>query len=101
MANLSKTREDRLRRMRLSLEGLSLGDSFGQQFFHRNHWADGANSRQLPPAPWKYTDDTEMALAIADILCEHGTIDQNRLAIAFAERYALNPYRGYGSGAHE
>lgn len=90
-----------MHRLRLSLDGLSLGDSFGQQFFHRPSWATGANPRQLPPAPWKYTDDTEMALAIADVLHEHGMIDQNRLATAFAGRYVLNPYRGYGSGAHD
>lgn len=91
----------RMDRVRLAMEGLSLGDSFGEQFIHRQSWATALQARQLPPAPWKYTDDTEMALAIAEVLHEFGTVDQDHLAGTFARRHAVNPYRGYGSGAHE
>src|SRR5262245_9183384 len=91
----------RLARVRLALDGLSLGDSFGQHFFAPELWRTEFNSRELPPAPWKYTDDTEMALAIADVLAARGTINQDQLAIEFARRFGINPYRGYGSGAIE
>ena len=60
----------RLQRVRLALDGLSLGDVFGQHFFAPELWRAEFNSRELPPAPWKYTDDTEMALAIADVLAD-------------------------------
>ena len=86
-------------RVRLTLDGLSLGDSFGQHFFAPELWRTEFNSRELPPPPWKYTDDTEMALAIADVLADHGEIDQDLLAAGFARRFGINPYRGYGSGA--
>jgi ADP-ribosylglycohydrolase len=94
-------RERRIERMKLALDGLSLGDAFGQKFFYRQSWATARASRQIPPPPWPYTDDTEMALGIADVLVECGEIDQDRLAKVFADRYVQNPYRGYGSGAHD
>ncbi len=93
--------EFRMDRVRLALEGLSLGDGFGQHFFAPDLWRTEFNSRELPPAPWQYTDDTEMALAIADVLGSCGEIDQDRLAQGFAKRFGINPYRGYGSGAIE
>lgn len=91
----------RLARVRLALDGLSLGDSFGLHFHAPELWRTEFNSRELPPPPWKYTDDTEMALAIADVLAEYGTIEQDSLAAGFARRFGINPYRGYGSGAIE
>jgi ADP-ribosylglycohydrolase len=41
-----------------------------------------------------------MATAIVDVLEARGEIDQEALASAFAGRYARDPERGYGSGAH-
>ena len=91
----------RRQRLKTALDGLSLGDSFGQQFFYRQSWATARASREIPPAPWKYTDDTEMALGIAEVLLQHGMIEQELLAQVFARRYKENPHRGYGSGAHD
>lgn len=88
-------------RVRLSLDGLSLGDGFGLHFHAPELWRTAFNAREVPPAPWTYTDDTEMALAIADVLGDLGVIDQDRLARGFARRFGINPYRGYGSGAIE
>jgi ADP-ribosylglycohydrolase len=101
MSVLPHDHHARMDRVRLSLDGLSLGDSFGQQIFHRQNWTTSFRARELPPGPWRYTDDTEMALGIAEVLDEYQTIHQDRLAHVFATRYALNPYRGYGSGAHD
>lgn len=77
-----------------SLEGLSVGDAFGELFF----WQSAADSSQLPPGPWPWTDDTHMALSIVEVLFEFGCIDQDALARAFAERYGKDPHRGYAGG---
>jgi ADP-ribosylglycohydrolase len=84
-------------RARSSLEGLSVGDAFGEQFFNAAH-VDGIPYRSLPPAPWGYTDDTEMALSVFGCLRERGSIDQEQLARSFAERY--DGSRGYGPAMH-
>jgi ADP-ribosylglycohydrolase len=101
MRSLPADHTTRFERVRRALDGLSLGDCFGQHFFYRQSWATSLTAREIPPAPWIYTDDTEMALGIAEVLDECGTIDQDRLAALFVRRYGLNPYRGYGSGAHD
>jgi ADP-ribosylglycohydrolase len=54
--------------------------------------------RELAHAPWTYTDDTEMALSIVEVLKERGSIDQDLLAKRFAKRMQFN--RGYGQGAY-
>ncbi len=85
---------------RLCLDGLSVGDGFGQRFFFP--WiAEQTVNRTLPEGPWHYTDDTEMAIAIVQVLESEDHIDQDLLARKFAKRYAADPGRGYGAGAHE
>ena len=80
----------------------SVGDAFGERFFVAPDVVEQLiEARALPRAPWTYTDDTEMATAIVDVLDEHGRIDQDALAKAFARRYARDPHRGYGGGAHD
>ena len=44
----------------------------------------------------QYTDDTQMALALATSLVEHGRVDAARVSAKYAEFY--EPWRGYGSG---
>ncbi|PQO27855.1 ADP-ribosylglycohydrolase family protein [Blastopirellula marina] len=90
--------KDRSLRACLSLEGLSIGDAFGQQFFMPNV-ASSARPGNLPPGPWGYTDDTEMAIALTQTLRDCAVVDQDVLARLFAERYEAEPYRGYGAGA--
>lgn len=85
-------------RARLSLDGLSVGDAFGERFFGPPDDAlRRISRRQLPDAPWTWTDDTEMAVSIVETLEEHGGIDQDRLAARFATR--MNVARGYAQGA--
>jgi ADP-ribosylglycohydrolase len=86
----------RMERARLSLEGLSIGDAFGECFFFdpnlvfkmirsgvlpgppydpkviEGHMRDGCAALREVPAlpPWKWTDDT--ALAVVQVLSEHG-----------------------------
>ncbi|MBP1751235.1 MAG: ADP-ribosylglycohydrolase [Geobacteraceae bacterium] len=78
----------------LSLEGLSVGDAFGELFFFQS-----PAERELPEGPWRWTDDTHMALSIVEILRTCGNINQDDLAKAFAERFMQQPWRGYAGGA--
>ena len=84
-----------LDRARLSLNGLSVGDAFGEQLFIAPSEATRQiEEHRLPAPPWRYTDDTEMAISVVAILKEHGGIDQTALVKRFAER--CDPQRGYG-----
>src|SRR5258708_12824163 len=90
---------DALERTWLSLDGLSVGDAFGERFFGSTHEVlQRISRRELPDAPWTYTDDTEMALSIVEILEERGGIDQDVLAKRFARRMQFN--RNYGQGTY-
>ena len=94
------TADERLARAALSLEGLSVGDAFGERFFVDPYSVnDLIEARTLPTAPWLYTDDTEMALSLVSVLRQSGEMDQDRLARSFAEHY--DPMRGYGPAMHD
>ena len=91
----------RLRRAQRSLEGLSVGDAFGDRFFTTphtvEHWIE---QRALPAGRWPITDDTVMAISIVDVLAARGVIECDLLAALFGARYRLDPARGYGGTAH-
>ncbi len=91
---------ERMARARLALDGLSVGDAFGQRFFYPPSVESRIAERALPRPPWPYTDDTEMALAIVEVLGRHGRVEPDDLAWTFARRYRNNPARGYGATAH-
>jgi ADP-ribosylglycohydrolase len=94
----------RLERARKATEGLSVGDAFGEQFFLQENVGLldlPGGERSHPPGPWRWTDDTMMALGIHEVLSGHGRVEQNALAHAFARRYFLDQKRGYGVTAHE
>ncbi|MFI9817221.1 ADP-ribosylglycohydrolase family protein [Saccharothrix variisporea] len=78
----------RLDRALLSLDGLSVGDALGAQFF---------TTTPAATTPWPWTDDTQLACLLVAELRDHGEVDQDRLAASFAEHH--DPYRGYGPGA--
>ena len=80
-----------------SLEGLSVGDAFGELFFRLSPYQTSPSD--LPSGTWCWTDDTHMALSIVETLRSHGRIEQDALAQAFARRFAQEPYRGYAGGA--
>lgn len=90
------------RRADLSLEGLSVGDAFGERFFGPLGLVTARiERREVPPGPWPWTDDTEMALSIREVLGQHGRIVQDALALALARRFQDNRYKGYGAKAQE
>ncbi len=88
--------DERLNRARIALEGLSVGDAFGGFFEFNAAMVRLIEERKLPPIPWNYTDDTNMALSIFQILRQDGAIDQDKLAASFAQHF--DPMRGYGVG---
>ena len=87
-------------RARTSLLGLSIGDAFGEALASEpDRAAQRTRLRLLPTRrPWRWTDDTAMALSIVEILEEHGTIDGDALVASFARRWTEQPHRGYGHG---
>jgi ADP-ribosylglycohydrolase len=115
----------RLKRARSSLEGLSVGDAFGQGFFMSFEWAAHLMASEefgKPPydfqdefvlrefvrrrrtdhidKPWRWTDDTALAIEVFDNLREFDEIDPDTLARAFSNRYFSDPTRGYGGAMH-
>jgi hypothetical protein len=92
-------RRDRLDRAYQSLEGLCCGDAFGDKFFLPKEVAISLiNQRSVPDPPWSFTDDTMMAISIVSTLEEHALVDQDYLAISFAEHYDVE--RDYGPSMH-
>lgn len=80
-----------------SLDGLSVGDALGAQFFMVGRSLSDLVAGKPPTGPWEWTDDTEMACNLVTELRDHGEVDSDRLAALFADR--CEPYRGYGAGA--
>ncbi|MEW6306180.1 MAG: ADP-ribosylglycohydrolase family protein [Verrucomicrobiota bacterium] len=92
---------ERCARARLSLTGLSVGDGFGECFFcSEETFQRRMEYRSEPPPPWFVTDDTIMALSVVQLLEDWGDVEPDALARRFAEKYRLDPRRGYGSTAH-
>ncbi|GAA1547185.1 ADP-ribosylglycohydrolase family protein [Dactylosporangium maewongense] len=79
-----------------SLTGLSVGDALAAPFEMHPPLPAGAGFAP-PPAPWRWTDDTEMACTLLEGLRRDDRVDQDWLAGAFAQRWSRD--RGYGRGA--
>ncbi len=100
--------EPRLTRARRALEGLSIGDAFGERFFASplaiHHWLERRTIDE--PGPWRWTDDTAMALALVDTLERFDELDSadeldlDHFVERLHERYRKEPWRGYAYGAH-
>jgi ADP-ribosylglycohydrolase len=103
----------RIERVRGGLLGLAVGDALGapleglsaQQI--RAHYGkvvdfvDGARAWKRKPYRWRmkglYSDDTQQALAVCDVLLESGRVDPERLAALYL---ALATPKGSYVGAH-
>ena len=91
--------QDPIERAKCSLEGLSVGDAFGETFFINPDLVEGLiEERAVADRTWTYTDDTLMAMSVFSVLRQYGFIDQPALARNFAERY--DNTRGYGPAMH-
>ena len=116
----------RLERALESLEGLSVGDAFGEGFFlgfEAAQWLlerdelEGMSFDLEGSGPllnlidtrrldfrrdfWRWTDDTALALEIVAELRENEKIVPDSLAQRFSMRYLRAPNRGYGGAMHE
>src|SRR6266581_1577904 len=97
-ANLPSDHVTRVERMRLSLDGLGLGDALGEMLSYQAQAAPNRLAENsLPGGPWFHTDDTEMAISMMAVLKSYGFIHQDALAKRFARRFERDPDRGYGS----
>ena len=80
------------------LLGLALGDAMGAPFeggpLERLVWRCIGRTRQ---GHARWTDDTQMALDVAESLAVHGRVEADDLAKRFAANYRWS--RGYGPGA--
>ncbi|MBK3579559.1 ADP-ribosylglycohydrolase family protein [Streptomyces sp. MBT65] len=85
-----------------SLDGLVIGDAFGDGWFTRSDedaeelWA----AREVRPVPWLWTDDSAMAFVLFAHLVAHGEVRPDALAREFAAEYAREPGRKYGPSMH-
>lgn len=90
-------------RFRGCLLGLAVGDALGGRFEAQDAQAILARFPTVealigsPRDEIWYTDDTQMAIGVAETLVDCGRIDGDRLRRAFVENYV--PSRGYGRGA--
>jgi ADP-ribosylglycohydrolase len=92
---------ERMTRAVQAFQGLSCGDAFGERFFIRPEVAKSLISQRiLPSGPWRFTDDTAMAIAITEILEEFGEVRPERLAENFGKRFLADPHRGCGPAMH-
>ncbi|MFI8976533.1 ADP-ribosylglycohydrolase family protein [Nocardia asteroides] len=80
-----------------ALDGLSVGDALGAQFFLMGRSLAGLRAGRPPEGLWVWTDDTEMAASVVAELRRHGAVDQDRLAARYARH--CDPARDYGHSA--
>lgn len=103
----------RVDRVRGCLLGLAVGDALGapleglssqqikSHYGRVKNYVDGVQAWKRKPYRWRlrglYTDDTQQALALCDVLLEHGRADQERLAELYM---SLATPKGAFVGAH-
>jgi poly(ADP-ribose) glycohydrolase ARH3 len=80
-----------------ALLGCAVGDAIGElAFTHADR--DGLYAAVERAQRLVYTDDTAMAIAVANALVEDGVINAQALGDRFARAFQLEPWRGYGPG---
>ena len=77
--------------------GSAIGDAIGELAFRH------PDKKRLLEAihqthELRYTDDTAMAIGLAQSLIERGDIDQEHIGQTFHKNYLKEPWRGYASG---
>jgi poly(ADP-ribose) glycohydrolase ARH3 len=77
--------------------GTALGDAIGELAFRRPTKA-GLLSAVEDADTLVYTDDTAMAVGLAESLIEVGGLDPQHLGDTFRANYRDEPWRGYASG---
>ncbi len=80
-----------------SMVGSALGDAIGEIAF-RCQERDSLLSAVEQDEELVYTDDTAMAVGLAESLVAVGELDQEHLGGTFRANYRREPWRGYASG---
>ena len=85
-----------------SLDGLVMGDAFGDSWFTRSDEPveEWWTAREPRPAPWPWTDDSAMAFVLFAHLTAYGEVRPGALASEFAAAYDRDPGRKYGPSMH-
>ncbi len=86
--------EDKIRGAML---GGALGDAIGELAFRLGDRAALTAAVDRRPS-LVYTDDTAMAIGVANVLVAHGDLDPETLGRRFHADYRREPWRGYGPG---
>ena len=81
------------------LVGLAIGDALGAPFEGR-WWVSGSevHAAARRRSVLRYTDDTHMALGVAESLVACGGFDGRHMAETFVRNFEREPWRGYGPG---
>ncbi len=79
--------------------GAAIGDGIGARF-EGSRSVDEDRLRQFVEStePLRYTDDTHMAIGLAQSILDRGGLEEAHTASVFARNYAREPWRGYGAG---
>lgn len=77
--------------------GSALGDAIGELAFRYPH-EESLRSALNELLEFRYTDDTAMAIGLAESIIRTGSIEEQDLGKAFADNFAREPWRGYASG---
>ncbi len=80
-----------------SMVGTGLGDAIGEMAFRRPRKRDLLSAVEQR-ARLIYTDDTAMAIGLAESIAEVGGLDRWHLGDTFRANYRGEPWRGYASG---
>lgn len=77
--------------------GSAVGDAIGELAFHYPDKESLIKQLELT-SEFSYTDDTAMAIGLAESIIESGGLDQHHLGETFRRNFLREPWRGYASG---
>ena len=77
--------------------GSALGDAIGELAFMFPQ-EELLRSELVQLSEVRYTDDTAMAIGLAESIIEAGGVDQQHLGKTFSDNFKREPWRGYASG---
>lgn len=92
-----KIRIDRQDKYLGAMVGSALGDAIGELAFRYPEKSD-LLQRVDQLGELRYTDDTAMAIGLAESIIAKGSIDKQHLGDTFSSNYQREPWRGYGPG---
>jgi poly(ADP-ribose) glycohydrolase ARH3 len=84
-------------KFRGGMVGSGLGDAIGELAFRCGEEST-LRSRVAQERTLRYTDDTAMAIGLAESIVQVGAIDPLHLGHTFRANYGREPWRGYASG---